>query len=190
VDGETTGEAAGERNGEAARATTGATNEASAAVLREPAHRASEKAVGYWRLGAAVTTVAVGTPATLASLLVPEAPWWVRPVGPVVAAALLVWTLVMPSLRYRIHRWEVTPTAVHTRAGWLSIDQRIAPLSRVQTVDSAQGPVMRLFGLRSITVTTASAAGPITIACLDDDVARRVVADLTAITGASPGDAT
>ena len=168
----------------------GAAYDGTPAVLREPAHRASERAVGYWRLGAATTTVVVATPAVLATLLVPGLPWWVRPAGPLLAAALVVWTLVMPTLRYRVHRWEVTPTAVHTRAGWLSIDQRIAPLSRVQTVDSAQGPVMRLFGLRTVTVTTASAAGPITISCLDDAVARRVVADLTAITGSSPGDAT
>jgi membrane protein YdbS with pleckstrin-like domain len=49
---------------------------------------------------------------------------------------------------------------------------------------------MRLFGLASITVTTASAAGPITIDCLDADVARQVVARLTAITAATEGDAT
>jgi membrane protein YdbS with pleckstrin-like domain len=49
---------------------------------------------------------------------------------------------------------------------------------------------MRLFRLASLTVTTASAAGPITIDCLDADRARELVATLTAITGASEGDAT
>ena len=77
-----------------------------------------------------------------------------------------------------------------TRSGWLSRDQRIAPLNRVQTVDSHQGAIMRLFGLSSITVTTASAAGPISIDCLDQEVARRVVAELTEITAAAEGDAT
>ena len=60
----------------------------------------------------------------------------------------------------------------------------------MQTVDSAQGPLMRPFGLMSITVTTASAAGPITIDCLDAPTARAVVAELTEITGRSAGDAT
>ena len=49
---------------------------------------------------------------------------------------------------------------------------------------------MRMFGLASITVTTASAAGPITVDCLDVDTARHVVARLTAITAASEDDAT
>ncbi len=96
----------------------------------------------------------------------------------------------MPRIRFRVHRWEVTETAVHTREGWIGRESRIAPISRVQTVDSRQGALMRMFGLASITVTTASAAGPITISCLDDDIARRVVAQLTAITAATQGDAT
>jgi membrane protein YdbS with pleckstrin-like domain len=98
--------------------------------------------------------------------------------------------VLMPRIRYRVHRWEVTDTAVHTRAGWLGRETRIAPISRVQTVDSRQGALQRAFGLASITVTTASAAGPITVDCLDARTARHVVARLTAITSATEGDAT
>ena len=108
----------------------------------------------------------------------------------VVVAVDAAYIVAMPRVRFRVHRWEVTPTAVHTRSGWLTTEERIAPLSRVQTVDSAQGPLMRPFGLMSITVTTASAAGPITIDCLDVPTARAVVAELTEITGRSAGDAT
>ena len=60
----------------------------------------------------------------------------------------------------------------------------------MQTVDAHQGALMRLFRLSTITVTTASAAGPIRIDCLDEDVAARVVAELTEITAAAEGDAT
>ena len=67
----------------------------------------------------------------------------------------------MPRVRYRIHRWESTDTAVYTQTGWLSRERRIAPMSRVQTVDFEQGPIDRLLGLASVTVTTASAAGPL-----------------------------
>jgi membrane protein YdbS with pleckstrin-like domain len=98
--------------------------------------------------------------------------------------------LVMPTLRYRFHRWEVTSEAIHTRSGWLSLEQRVAPLPRVQTVDSEQRALMRLFGLATVTVTTASAAGPIRIECLDEDVARQLVAELTEYAARSPGDAT
>ena len=98
--------------------------------------------------------------------------------------------VLMPRIRFRVHRWEVTDTAVHTREGWIGRQSRIAPISRVQTVDSRQGALMRLFGLASITVTTASAAGPITVSCLDAQTAREVVARLTAITATTKDDAT
>lgn len=160
------------------------------AELREPRHRVCPRAVGYWRLSALITTTVLGLPLLLAAWQIPVLPGWAPWVALAAVTALLVWAMVMPVVRYRVHRWEVTPTAIHTRAGWIGIDQRIAPISRVQTVDSSQTGLMRLFRIRSITVTTASAAGPITIAGLDADEAARVVSELTAIVGESEGDAT
>ena len=97
---------------------------------------------------------------------------------------------LQPIIRFRRTRWEVTGERVFVQTGWLSRDQRIAPLSRVQTVDTNRGAIMRLFGLANVTVTTASAAGPITLPCLDSDVADRVTAELARVTGQTEGDAT
>lgn len=158
--------------------------------LREPEHRVSPRAVSYWRLTAAVEDAVVCGVAATAYVVVPQRPWWAGVLLGLLVATAVVHVAVMPGLRYRVHRWEATPVAVHTRSGWIGRETRIAPLSRVQTVDSKQGPVMRLFGLASLTVTTASAAGPITIDCLDAAEARRLVAALTEVTAASEGDAT
>ena len=57
--------------------------------------------------------------------------------------------------------------AVYTRSGWLVQERRIAPISRVQTVDTYRGPLDRLFGLANVTVTTASSAGAVRIVALD-----------------------
>ena len=46
-----------------------------------------------------------------------------------------------------MHRWEVTDTAVYTQTGWWTRERRIAPMSRIQTVDHAEGALERLFGL-------------------------------------------
>lgn len=162
-----------------------------ALALREPAHRVSPKAVPYWRVNALIGLVFQLAILGAAYVFIwDDKPWWATTVLVLAVVAGLVHLVAMPIFRFRVHRWEITPAAVFTRSGWLSLDQRIAPLSRVQTVDSKQGALMRAFGLASITVTTASAAGPITIDCLDRDVAERVVAELTAITGSTEGDAT
>jgi hypothetical protein len=105
-------------------------------------------------------------------------------------AGLATYVAVVPQWRYLVHRWEVTDTAVYTQTGWWARERRIAPMSRIQTVDYAEGAVSRLFGLASVTVTTASAAGALEISGLDRDRARRLVDELTVKADAVEGDAT
>jgi membrane protein YdbS with pleckstrin-like domain len=105
----------------------------------------------------------------------------------VLAAAHVI---VMPRWRFRVHRWESTPEAVYTQSGWFDQERRVAPISRIQTVDSERGPFEQIFGLANVTVTTASAAGPLKIRGLDRDTAQRLVDELTAGSQATQGDAT
>jgi hypothetical protein len=116
-----------------------------------------------------------------------DVPWWA---WALYAAAGLAYVAVVPGWRYLVHRWEVTETAVYTQTGWWTRERRIAPMSRIQTVDHVEGAISRLFGLATVTVTTASAAGALAIAGLDRDVARRLVDDLTVKADAVAGDAT
>ncbi len=159
--------------------------------LREPAHRVSPRARLMWLVeGAALVLV----------LLALQAGWWLLDgrgsrtphlvVGAVWLVAGAAYLGVMPAWRYRVHRWETTETAVYTQTGWYDQERRIAPVSRIQTVDLARGPVAQLLGLASITVTTASAAGPLRIHGLELETALQLVEELTARTVAEPGDAT
>lgn len=160
-------------------------------VLREPAHQASPRAVRYWVLNGLLGGIVTWTVLFTIYWFLPES--WGRWLGPLFILVMLSNILDVtaePLIRYRRTRWEVSGDRVFAQTGWLSRDQRIAPLSRVQTVDTHRGAVMRLFGLANVTVTTASAAGPITLTCLDSDVADRVTAELARVTGASRDDAT
>ena len=158
-------------------------------MLREPSQRVSPRARTMWRVSALVEGLM-----TLAALTVVNAvfddvdlPWWVFALA---AGLHLVWAAVVPQWRYLVHRWEVTDTAVYTQTGWVTRERRIAPMSRIQTVDHVEGALSRLFGLATVTVTTASAAGALAIVGLDRDVARRLVDELTVKADAVEGDAT
>ncbi|MFZ2503170.1 MAG: PH domain-containing protein [Nocardioides sp.] len=164
------------------------------ATLREPARLVSPKATAYWRVKAGIafvieSAVAVAIWWALGRFLDVDT-WWRNAVVGLFIAISAIEVIVAPPIRYRIHRWEVTDEAVYTRRGWITTEQRIAPIARIQTVDSSQGALMRLFGLASITVTTASSAGALEIDCLDAETARRVVAELTEFTAATEGDGT
>jgi membrane protein YdbS with pleckstrin-like domain len=158
-------------------------------VLREPAEHVSPRAVGYWRLSA-VPVVLLAVVVGVGQLVVTGGAWWSWAVAAALVAAAAGVLVVMPGLRYRVHRWEVTTDAVYTRSGWLRRDLRIVPLSRVQTISTSQTAVMRGFGLATLLVTTASSAGAVRVEGIDADLARRVVSDLTRDTAATEGDAT
>jgi len=158
--------------------------------LVEPANRPSRKAPLVWAIGAAIPwlILVVGQVVWFA---IDRRPLWLH--GLAAAATVLgivVFVVVVPLWRYRVHRWDIDPKAVYTRTGWLVQERRIAPISRVQTVDTERGPLDQLFGLANVTVTTASSAGAVRIVALDSDVADRVVARLTYIASLGAEDAT
>lgn len=157
--------------------------------LREPSERVSPRARLMWTLGALANSVV-----TYAVLLFVAAVWDLVPItwwaATTLAVGFVAYTVLMPWWRYAVHRWEVTDTAVYTQTGWWRIERRIAPMSRIQTVDYEEGAFARLFGLASVTVTTASAAGALEIEGLDKHLARQLVDLLTRRADAVPGDAT
>jgi uncharacterized protein len=160
-------------------------------VMRPPQLLVSRRAILYWTVRALpLWLILAGI--QVAFLLAPgSGAHDLRVAGLIATAALALLHLgVMPQWRYRVHRWESTPEAVYTQSGWLNTERRIAPVSRIQTVDSHIGPFERLFRLANVTVTTASAAGPLKIQGLDRLTARTLVDDLVRTTQATPGDAT
>lgn len=158
--------------------------------LRVPANLVSPRARWYW--------VVRAMPGWLLILGIETVVWLAAPEPTAGHVAVLALTLalavahltVMPQWRYRVHRWETTDTAVYTQAGWFRQERRIAPIARVQTVDTQRGPFEQLFGLANVTVTTASAAGPLKIHALALDTASALVEELTSRTRTAGGDGT
>lgn len=159
-------------------------------TLADPANPPSRKAPLVWAIGAAVPWLALLVAALVWSAVDPRASWLPWLVAAVAVLGAVVFVGIAPIWRYRVHRWEIDSRAVFTRTGWLLQERRIAPISRVQTVDTQRGPLDRLFGLANVTVTTASSAGAVRIVALDSEVADRVVAQLTDIAALGEQDAT
>lgn len=159
--------------------------------LRPPAHQVSPRAVLWWRLRSLLTLLVVVLPQVAVWLVFgADAPGWLAYTAVGSAVVIGLYALLVPPLLYRIHRWEITTEAVYTLSGWLVREWRIAPISRVQTVDTERGPLQQLLKLANLTVTTASARGPVKISGLDERTATELARTLTETTQATPGDAT
>ncbi len=162
-----------------------------AVTLVDPANPPSRKAPLVWAIGAAIPWLVLAVGQVVWFAVVDDRLAWAHvTAAAVTAVGMAVFVIVVPLWRYRVHRWDISPQAVYTRSGWLVQERRIAPISRVQTVDTYRGPLDRLFGLANVTVTTASSAGAVRIVALDSAVADRVVGQLTDIAAIGAEDAT
>lgn len=158
--------------------------------MADPAWRPSPKARSLWAINAALMWAPLVLAQIVWAVIDPRFTFWqvAAAVTTVVLAGLHI--SVVPLWRYRVHRWEISDTAVYTRSGWFTQERRIAPISRIQTVDTERGPIDRWLGLATVTVTTASSAGAVEITALDTAVADETVARLTEIAGRDGADAT
>lgn len=163
---------------------------ASGVRLRPPNNRVERRAIVWWALQSLVIAVPAAVGVIVAYSLWEDA----RPALVVAAIGVALFTVggvvVEPWWRYAVHRWETTDEAVYGLTGWLVREWRVAPISRIQTVDAVSGPLEQLLGLATLRVTTASSQGAVEIGGLDREVAAEVAERLTAIAEVVPGDAT
>jgi uncharacterized protein len=151
--------------------------------VREPAWQLSRSAIGLWVTEGVIASVFLGIGTALFLVFVPAsvggpvaALRWIVPIAVLVYAVVAI--AIRPSVRFRVHRWEVTGDAVYTLTGWLTRTWTLVPISRIQTVDVTRGVLQQLFGLSTVAVLTASSQGTVRIWHLEADVAQRVADDL------------
>lgn len=77
---------------------------------------------------------------------------------PVLAAVALLalWLTLIPAVRYRRWRWDVTEDEVRLQRGIIIIQRTVVPMVRVQHVDTTQGPILNAFGISEVRVWTAA----------------------------------
>jgi membrane protein YdbS with pleckstrin-like domain len=178
------GRAAGERTN------AGRMDAVTTLTLRAPAHHVSPRAKLYWAVRASFGWLVFAAIQVMVWLSRDDPDAWHPILMAVTVVLALTHLIVMPQWRFRIHRWEATETAVYTQTGWFTQERRIAPVARIQTVDTQRGPFEQLFKLSNVTITTASAAGPLKIHGLQREIADALVEDLTVRTHAAGGDGT
>ncbi|MFJ8866338.1 PH domain-containing protein [Streptomyces sp. NPDC102473] len=158
--------------------------------LRPPRNAPARGAVGWWRTRCLLLTAAPVAVLGLLGAFIAPARFWLLAAAVASAAVGLLCAVLLPLWWFRTHRWEVTGEAVYVSTGVLLREWRIAPMSRIQTVDTVRGPLEQLFGLATVTVTTASAKGAVRIGGLAHGTAAELAERLTRITQDTPGDAT
>lgn len=72
------------------------------------------------------------------------------------AALAVLCLIILPPIRYVRWRYQLTDDFLDIAKGIIWKQRIVVPFIRVQNTDTRQGPIMRAFGLASVTVATAA----------------------------------
>lgn len=143
-----------------------------------PENQLSPKIKVVWRINDAIWLTIVFLccfiPFAIAAAVELE-PWMFVTLAAIAAAyvvGLIVWLVVLPPIRFVRWRYELSEDYLDIAKGIVWRKRYIIPFIRVQNTDTRQGPILRAFGLASVTVATA--AGEHEIPGLAADVAEQL----------------
>ena len=125
-----------------------------------PTNQLDPRVKSVWRINDALWITLIGLCAgfcLLPIMMISDVGMWPLAVFAVVMVAVyIIWLVVLPPIRYARWRYEVTEDYLDIAKGIVWRKRYTIPFIRVQNTDTRQGPILRAFGLASVTVATAA----------------------------------
>lgn len=155
-------------------------DEAPAPVADPPAQPLHPRVITLWRITSAIWWLFLTAAAVAVTFILEQPVWWAAPVAVVGTA----WSMSVPPFRYRHFAYRVSDVDLRVMRGWLWRSTSVVMHSRIQHVDSRQGPVERMLGLATVIVYTAGSVGAMVgIPGLAADAAQALRERLAAVSG-------
>ncbi|WP_054950556.1 PH domain-containing protein [Numidum massiliense] len=151
----------------------------------EPSERIDPRAVKVWRIaGGIVSSILVLGALILVYMASFHGWWWIFSAAAGVLAIIytLIGVVIAPTIRWRRWRYEITEREIDLRHGVFFIKRTLIPMVRVQHVDTSQGPLMRRYGLATVSVSTAAGEHEIPALTVEAaDALRDQIAELAGV---------
>ena len=72
---------------------------------------------------------------------------------------MMIWTAFLrPRFLYKNWRYDVNADFLQLKSGAIFEEHRLIPMTKIQSVETTQGPILRKYGLYSITVETIASS--------------------------------
>ncbi|MGM8215374.1 PH domain-containing protein [Bacillaceae bacterium W0354] len=143
-------------------------------MRQPPKQMIASDAIKAWKLTAIILTIipiaiTVGSFVLVHFNIIPDwIPYIVIGLGIVELYASI---FLIPKLRWRRWRYEVFDQEIYIQRGVLVMTRTLIPMIRVQHVDTKQGPILKKYGLASLTISTAATTHEIP-ALLEEEAAH------------------
>ncbi len=74
-----------------------------------------------------------------------------------------IWSLINPFMVYRNFRYDVNEEFLQIKMGAINEEHRLIPMTKIQSVATKQGPLLRKYGLAQVTIETFSSSHTIPV---------------------------
>jgi membrane protein YdbS with pleckstrin-like domain len=144
-------------------------------MINTPFHKLTPRAIRVWQLGNAFGNLFLfALPGAYAAIFgYQRFHFWI--VLTVTVLLLTYWILsvaYIPYLSWKKWRYAIDENEIDLARGVIIHKRTLIPLSRVQHVDTRQGPILRWYKLATVTISTAATTHE--IPALDEMIADRV----------------
>ncbi|PKR77465.1 hypothetical protein CEY16_12120 [Halalkalibacillus sediminis] len=154
-------------------------------MRQAPQQRIAKDAIKAWKT-AAILWMLIPWLVTIGGYIISyfvDFPYWIPTVALIVTIILTVVSIfIIPKLRWRRWRYELFDQEIYIQHGILIVSRTLVPMIRVQHVDTKQGPILKMFNLASLTISTAATTHEIP-ALLEEEAAelRDQISDLARV---------
>ena len=125
-----------------------------------PANQLDPRVKSVWRINDAIWITIIGLAVACGvvplTLVLNLGAWPLIAFVICMVAVYIIWLVVLPPIRYVRWRYEVSEDYLDIAKGIIWRKRYTIPFIRVQNTDTRQGPILRAFGLASVTVATAA----------------------------------
>ncbi|MFP7171891.1 PH domain-containing protein [Terribacillus sp. FSL K6-0262] len=142
----------------------------------QPRNRIASSAKKVWRINASLYMLLVVIAAGVVTYFqdawsIPDLVLYIG--WGVIIAALFFFIWLLPAVRWKRWRYEVFEQEIYIQSGIFIVTQTIIPMIRVQHVDTEQGPILKKFGLATVSVSTAATTHQIPALALEEALELR-----------------
>ena len=144
------------------------------ALLEEPQKRLSKHAVKVWLIGEMIGNfiglISLGVLFYL-DYYFSWKDWigWILIVVTALALISAIWGFIHPFLLYKNWRYDADEEFLHLKSGAINETHQLVPMTKIQAVETEQGPILRKYRLRSVSVQTMGSSH--TIPALPQEIA-------------------
>lgn len=154
-------------------------------MREEPTQRLSKQSITIWRIQRSLEGIILVLLPIIYGVVMQYVEWpvWILTVLLVILVLYCIaFILIWPPIQWRRFRYQVLEQEIDIVQGVLIVRRTLVPMTRIQHVETEQGPILRRYKMASVEIQTAATTHRIPVLPIEEaDQLRDQIARLAAV---------